>query len=668
MSIVEMKKLLLVGHKSTRASLLKALHKTGVVEISATKPTELAVPANVDGKIREEDLKLQRLSAAFDFLKDQKRVAERMAKREEISYTPEKKKLFEPQPRVSFDEFSKFSELEDEAMATVERTEEYQRRLSDLASLLQRVKTEAEQVEVFRPIAAPMAMFYDTKRVAVMLGTCPSDKVLAIEKLSGENEYFFVYKPEAVGRTIPLVIVCLKADAANISVRLAELGFIKSSLTYTETAEQKSAEFQKRIEQLETEKKQIVLDSVEILQKIDVLQQFYDYVLVEKAKLTATGKMADTAKTFILEGWIPAEQEEKVKKAIADVSENIVFEIREPRSGEVVPTLVRSNPIVRPYESITNMYSVPAYDDLDPNPSMAFFYFLMFGIMMGDAAYGILLAVMGYTFYRLKKPVPGKGNLYLIIAMGGISTLIWGALFGSWFGLDVSGTFLEKIKWFSPMDDPITMLVLSLAIGMFQLMFGILMRGIKMAKRKEWQGFLGESVSWLLAFGGLIVFALASFLPALAAAKKAGIYVALSGVALILVFGGWQKKGVGRVIGGVPKLYDAVNFVSDILSYSRLFGLGLSGAVVGLVVDKICQVIIDMLTFGGVPVGIVVAAPIFIFGHVLNIGISALGAYVHNSRLQYIEYFGKFYEGSGHQFLPLGYNTKYNYIQIQEDK
>lgn len=334
----------------------------------------------------------------------------------------------------------------------------------------------------------------------------------------------------------------------------------------------------------------------------------------------------------------------------------------------MVPTLVRSNPIVRPYESITNMYSVPAYDDLDPNPSMAFFYFLMFGIMMGDAAYGILLAVMGYTFYRLKKPVPGKGNLYLIIAMGGISTLIWGALFGSWFGLDVSGTFLEKIKWFSPMDDPITMLVLSLAIGMFQLMFGILMRGIKMAKRKEWQGVLGESVSWLLAFGGLIVFALASFLPALAAAKKAGIYVALSGVALILVFGGWQKKGVGRVIGGVPKLYDAVNFVSDILSYSRLFGLGLSGAVVGLVVDKICQVIIDMLTFGGVPVGIVVAAPIFIFGHVLNIGISALGAYVHNSRLQYIEYFGKFYEGSGHQFLPLGYNTKYNYIQIQEDK
>lgn len=151
-----------------------------------------------------------------------------MAKREEISYTPEKKKLFEPQPRVSFDEFSKFSELEGEAMATVERTEEYQRRLSDLASLLQRVKTEAEQVEVFRPIAAPMAMFYDTKRVAVMLGTCPSDKVLAIEKLSGENEYFFVYKPEAVGRTIPLVIVCLKADAANISVRLAELGFIKA--------------------------------------------------------------------------------------------------------------------------------------------------------------------------------------------------------------------------------------------------------------------------------------------------------------------------------------------------------------------------------------------------------------------------------------------------------
>lgn len=314
MSIVEMKKLLLVGHKSTRASLLKALHKTGVVEISATKPTELAVPANVDGKIREEDLKLQRLSAAFDFLKDQKRVAERMAKREEISYTPEKKKLFEPQPRVSFDEFSKFSELEGEAMATVERTEEYQRRLSDLASLLQRVKTEAEQVEVFRPIAAPMAMFYDTKRVAVMLGTCPSDKVLAIEKLSGENEYFFVYKPEAVGRTIPLVIVCLKADAANISVRLAELGFIKSSLTYTETAEQKSAEFQKRIEQLETEKKQIVLDSVEILQKSTFYSSFTTTFWLKKQSLRQPEKWQTRQKPSYLKGGSLPSRKKKSKR------------------------------------------------------------------------------------------------------------------------------------------------------------------------------------------------------------------------------------------------------------------------------------------------------------------------------------------------------------------
>lgn len=668
MSIVEMKKLLLVGHKSTRTSLLRALHKTGVVEISATKPTENAVPSNVDEKIREQDLKLQRLSATFDFLKEQQRIAERMAKREELSYEPEKKKLFQPQPRVTFDEFSKFSDLEDEAMAEVTKTEDFARRLTDISSLSQKLKTEAEQVEVFRPIAAALSMFCDTKRVSVMLGTCPSDKVAAITALEEEREYCFVYRPEAVGRTVPLVVVCLKSDSAEISVRLAELGFIKSSLTYTETAEEKSVELKDQIAKLDEERKQILLSSVEILQKIDVLRRFYDYVLVEKAKLTATSKMADTAKTFILEGWLPAEAEEKVKKAIKDVSENIVFEIREPSEGEIIPTLVRSNPIVRPYESITNMYSVPAYTDLDPNPSMAFFYFLMFGIMMGDAAYGILLSILGYTFYRLKIPVPGKGSLYLIIAMGGISTIVWGALFGSWFGLDVSGTFLEKIKWFSPMDDPITMLVLSLAIGMFQLMFGILMRGIKMAKRKEWQGVLGESVSWLMVFGGLIMFALASFVPAISAIKNAGIYVALSGVGLILIFGGWQKKGFGRAIGGIPKLYDAVNIVSDVLSYSRLFGLGLSGAVVGLVVDKICEVIIDILTFGGVPVGIVVAAPIFIFGHVLNIGISALGAYVHNSRLQYIEYFGKFYEGSGHQFLPLGYNTKFNYIQIQEDK
>ncbi len=668
MAIVEMKRLLLVGHKSVRGQLLTALHKTGAVEVSVTKPSENTLPAKVDDAIREADVKLGRLQAAFDFIKEQKRTAERMGKHGELDYEPEKKQLFVPTPRFSFDEFGLIAAEENSVMQSVEEIEKLSARFSELDGITAKLKTEAEQVELFRPVLAPLSAFKDTKRVSVMLGGCPSDKVAEVEKIGEQNEFFYVYRPDCSGRVVPIAVLCLKADSQAVNVKLADLGFVRSTLSFDKTAEEKATEYAEQIKSANDEKHNIILKTVEISQKIDKMRQFYDYVLIEKAKLEAVEGMADTKKAFILEGWLPASEEQKVSEAINAVSENIVFEIRDPIEGEVIPTLVKSNPVVRPYESITNMYSVPAYTDLDPNPTMAFFYFLMFGVMMGDAGYGILLAVFGYTFYRLKKPVPGKGNLFLIVAMGGISTVIWGALFGSWFGLDVSGTFLEKIKWFSPMDDPITMLVLSLGLGLFQLLFGILLKGVQLAKQKAWQGVLGESVSWLMVFGGLVVFVLGSFIDGLSAAKNVGIYMAIIGLALIIIFGGWQKKGFGRVVGGVPKLYGAVNIVSDILSYSRLFGLGLSGAVVGLVVNKICEVIIDLLTFGGVPVGIVVAAPIFIFGHVLNIGISVLGAYVHDSRLQYIEYFGKFYEGSGHQFLPLGHNTKYTYIQLQEDK
>ncbi len=254
--------------------------------------------------------------------------------------------------------------------------------------------------------------------------------------------------------------------------------------------------------------------------------------------------------------------------------------------------------------------------------------------------------------------------------MGGLSTFIWGVVFGGWLAFDVSGTFLEKLIWFKPIDETnpntaLYMLGLSLAVGVVQINVSLAMKGYLLIKRdKDVIGLFNEVISWFSILIGIILLALNMLLKLADGFKIAGIVFMVVGVLLMLVLGGRGKKGIKKIFGGFSQLYGGVNFFSDILSYSRLFGLGLSTAVIGMVVNEICKVIINILTFNGISVlGVIVAIPIFAVGHVFNIAINTLGTYIHDARLQFIEFFGRFFEGGGHVFKPLGSNTKYNYIE-----
>ena len=248
-------------------------------------------------------------------------------------------------------------------------------------------------------------------------------------------------------------------------------------------------------------------------------------------------------------------------------------------------------------------------------------------------------------------------NMVKLIFMGGISTIFWGFLFGSYFG--VSAADIGIWHWFNPITDPMNMLFLSLGLGLFQMLFGYTVNMVAMIRQKRpLEAIFGNSCWYFILIGGVAAFLggkLASWLPYI------GSVVLAIGLLFLVLSGAMGAKGIKRVTSGLGRLYDIINFFSDLMSYTRLFGLGLASAVIAMVFNQIGIVIKDMMP--SIPVlGWAIACVVFIIGHVFNIGINTLGAYVHDARLQFVEFYGKFYEGGGALFRPLGSQMRYYYI------
>lgn len=671
--IVEMKKLVLIGHRSDRFNLFKALHQSKLVEIVATKDIGDTVRLDNSRTKEEIDGKIFRISSAFDFLRAQKKLAQKTQKESKNTdnpyvYTPVKEAPFSSIARMDYDDFSMISAQEYELLADVEELESIKSERQELESEKQKILAENESLAVYEEIAMPFSSIVGGKNFSVVVGSVVGSKS---ETVLRANEIDGVYVEVFDGQKAkPFVAVTLKENENELTAILQSADYVKCPFSYDCTAKEKIENNNARIADIEKSKFDLMVRALEKEKVVGKLKTLYDYYLIEKAKFDALDGFATTEKAFVLEGWFPADKENDLKKILDKVSDRLVYEFRNPEEGDAVPTLVRSNKIVEPYENITNMFSVPKYgEDIDPNPIMTFFYFLFFGIMVADAVYGLIFAVAGFVLYKISKPVPGKGRLMLIIAMGGISTAIWGMLFGSYLGFPTPDMNKSFALLFNPLDEPLKMLVMCFALGFLQIVVGMFVNALNLIKHKNYLGAVSDVLSWYFIFGaigclaaGLLVKGAPSWL------KYIAIALAAVGVVLLLVGGIKSAKGpVKGMIGRVSKLYDIVNVLSDILSYSRLFGLALSGGVVAMVVNMICNIVAGFFPANLQFIGYIICIPVYLIGHTFNIAISALGAYVHNCRLQYIEFFGKFYTGGGRQFIPFASRTKYTYIDTSKE-
>lgn len=660
MGTLAMKKIVGVALSSERKQLLTLLTKFGCIEIDEPKEVEGMTRLGVGEESDAAELNLASIAFAVDMIKKCRIEAKSLVKNKEFEYKRDKPPLIERKPEIEYDEFVSLGAREDGIFKKIASLQELNDELIELKANEIKANAIIDSVKSFTDFKLKLSRYRDTKRTVIRMGLISARNVEEFAALkdnfqSLELEYF------VCGNVAAAALVALREEWSEITSQLEKFEFSElNTLEYNDTAENILKAEQVNLKLMSERRKDIVrtvAKDFDTKEFISELKLFEDYYRVNKQLADSEKLMLATDKAYLFEAWLPSGATEKISGELDKSEFKISYFIRDPEEGEQEPTLIENNAVVTPYQSVTNMYSVPNAHEINPNPFVCFFFIVFFGMMLGDAGYGLLIALATGIYLAIAKPRKNELSLIKILFMGGISTMVWGVLFNSYFGLDIM-----PWQWFKPIEEPMTMLILSLGLGLLQMMTGIAINAYSLFKQHKPLDAICGAFSWYAIVIGIAMFVLGS---KNAGVKYAGIAFLVVGFALLMLSGAIHKRGAKKISGAFGALYGLINFISDLLSYSRLFGLGLATGVIASVFNQMAGVFIGLNPY----IGSIIAVVLIVVGHLFNIAINTLGAYVHNSRLQYVEFFNKFYEGEGRLFRPLGSEMKnYNFVQQEEQK
>jgi len=400
--------------------------------------------------------------------------------------------------------------------------------------------------------------------------------------------------------------------------------------------------------------------SKENLSKLRILS---DYISWKKGRYDLASNSFKKGEVAIFEGWCPEEAIGSLESAISARTTFFDIQVISPDEGESPPVEIRNNALIAPFESITRLYGLPGHKDLDPTAFLAGFFFLFFGLSLTDVGYGLFLVVvtaLALHFFVLSSVT----RLFLkLLLLGGVSSVLVGFLFGGYLGIDPANlpAFLQAVQKFDPIANPLPVFYLALGLGVFQVMFGMVLRIISDAKNGLLRDGIFDQGPWLLLFVALGVLG-ASMFGAIGGfvGENASTFVYVALAILIIAKGRKGKTIVQKALGGLLGLYDSIGYFSDILSYSRLLALGLATSALAFAVNLIAELIGGMIPV----IGPAVAVLILIVGHLFNLAVNTLGAFIHSARLQFVEFFGKFISGTGRNFTP--FKREERYVTIVE--
>ena len=652
MAIVEMSKLSVICLNSQKKRFIKELMDLGVVEI--TKPegnsSDNPIPegtfiANNSAEVSHLDAQIAVYGTTIDTLNN---------------YYEGKRPLISTRKEILAEKFAQEVEKNQgyaEKMAA--ETSAASKKIAEDRNEINRLSILVKGLEPWKELDLPLEKT-GTRSSSVFMGTVPAktNTDVLLNSVLEEAPSAVVQKVSSDKLQTYLCFICLKEEKPKVLDALRQFSFSIVSLgDNTGTAAEAAEAYTRRIEALEQDIAEKTEELKKLANELEKVEYVYDDLLIKRDRAKAVGDMINTKKVFCFDGWLPTAAEDKVKKLLDKYG--CYYEISEPIKDEETPILLKNNKFATPFEAVTEMYSLPLATEVDPTPIMAPFYFIFFGLMLSDAAYGIILAAACFAIMKKFKLEGTMKKMINLLFWGGISTFFWGVLFGGWFGdatAVFSKTFLGKEivinpVWFDPLEEPMTLLIFSIILGAIHLFTGMAIQAYMLIKSgKPWDA-LFDIGFWYMLIIGLVLFGIGGSVAAVL--SSVGKWLAIVGAVGILVTGGRNKKGFGKITGGLGSLYGITSYLSDALSYSRLLALGLATGVVAKVIN-----ILGSLAGSGI-VGLIVFIAVFLFGTVFNLAINALGAYVHSCRLQYVEFFGKFYTGGGRGFAPLDRKTKF---------
>lgn len=683
------KKISIIAFSNERKKIIDALKSTGCFELGKIEKPEdcdVTVPSENE-KLAAVNQKLAAVKKAIVFIDscgrdclaayklNKKLAAKGRRDPVEVKYKKSKKPLFSVRREISMDEFLMASASETRLTAELIRLEEAENRLSQMKSDDLKSKTLMQSYKQYLSFPLKFSAAGDTVSAFFILGVVLNKRLAA---LKGELDGLGVYTEEFPSSKTESVLAVIghKENKGAAETALSAAGFMKCPFSADAACAELYAEREAAIAANYYERIKILAGCANEKELSAQLKVYYDCLIDEQENLAAQSRLIETRGTFAIGGWYPAEYEDKILSALKSATKHIYYATSVPDENDVPPVILKNNKFVSPFESVTNMFSAPGPREKDPNPVMSVFFVIFFGLMVGDAGYGIVLFLITFLALKFMKMEKGMRSLVSVICAGSVSAVVWGALFGGWFGLTKGDGTSIIPGLLDPLNDSLIFLAICLGLGVIQLVTGLILKMRILIKSGQKADAVLDIVPVLLIFIGGVMLALTIArgmfedifgLDAAAAISKVlqtgGLIILLIGVAGILVFYGRKnKKILKRVTGGFGGLYGLINYISDILSYSRLFGIALAGGVIASVANQLGAMIMyamPALSFLLYPIGILVA---LVF-HVFNVALGILSAYVHNSRLQFVEFYGKFYDGGGRIFTPMGSGTKYVVIK-----
>ncbi len=635
--IVPMKRMQLAALKRDEDAIMKVLQKIEAVHII---PAEDVAQPKQDVALFDE--KIKRISGAHSIIK-----------------LYGKKRGMSAPPEYTEDELDTALKESEELLVEIE---ELNRELSTIKIKSDKHRSKIEHLMPFFDMPVPIERISSTPHVTVKAGITDTAGRVVLENRSAEMGFSCEFYGSGANTAVLLAFFKEDTESAEILKTInyqefrfpAECGTVKQIV---DREKKEAHEEEKRTDEIK--------NRLEILsQKQKNLEMAYDAAVIDRDREAGKTELLSTQYAFVLDAWIKETDQDAVIKAVESVTDAYDIELRDPSEDETPPTALKNGKLATPFESLTDMYSRPAYKGIDGTAFFTPFYLLFFGMMLADSGYGLALFLGGLLYQKLLKPRNNTLKLVQVITWCGLSTVIMGLVLGTFFGLDWAdvfgaGTIFPLID---PLENIMTMIIVCCALGLFQMMFGICIKIYMCFKEKDYMAGVFDNLSWIFLVLGLVGLLASGYVESSWLPLTSKISTIL-GAAMILLFAGRTKKNIIKRVGsGLGALYNVTSYLGDTLSYVRILALGLVGGAMGMVFNMIGDMIYSGLASSGILgaiIGVLLSAVLLIVLHAFSLFINTLGTYVHCARLQYVEFFGKFYEANGVMFAPLGYNSKY---------